>query len=587
MEFEEIKETNVWELYTQGQTYARKIALYDTTDENFRMYNGDQWNGVKLKGIEPVQLNFIKPIVNYKVGAISQNLWAINYNSDNIENMEFLPTARKVCELLNKKAAKAWENTYMDYKVRQLSKNAAINGECPIYVNYNEETKTPEIEILNKPDIYYGNENSSDIQKQPYILIKKRMPVSQAKQFAEDNKVSKKEIEYIIGDLETLEEAGELAKDEKDPMTTVVWKFWKEEGTVRVSIGTRYCNIIENDDTQLKLYPIAHFVWEEVQGSARGIGEITVGLKANQREVNKTLMRRSIVTKNTAYSQKVINTDMVTNPEAVNEVGGIIKVSGINTQSVQQAFANIQPAQMSSDVEKLQEDLIQTSRELASASQAATGDVKPDEASGRAILAVQQASQQPLVEQLSGLKKTIEDIARINLDMIQTYNNKGLKVEIEVLNSQTGETETQIVDIPGTSLIELQATVKVDITPQSAFDKFAQEKSIENLFTNGMFNPQMLEQLKFYLECLPDDAAMPKMKLLERVNQELEKQARIAQIQAQAQQEMQQQQQFYNQDPDAQATMLMKEKLKNQIRQAYNAKQKGANVEQTARDLQQ
>ena len=62
MDFEEIKETEVWDLYSQAQSYARKTEIYYTTDENFRMYNDDQWNGVKLKDIEPVQLNFIKPI---------------------------------------------------------------------------------------------------------------------------------------------------------------------------------------------------------------------------------------------------------------------------------------------------------------------------------------------------------------------------------------------------------------------------------------------------------------------------------------------------------------------------------------------
>lgn len=587
MDLENIKETEVWDLYTQSQSYARKTNLYETTDENFRMYNDDQWNGVKLKDTEPVQLNFIKPIVNYKVGAISQNQWAINYSAENIEIPEFAPTARKACELLNKKAAKIWEKAYMDYKVRLISKIAAINGEAPIYMNYNEDEGMPEIEILNKPDIYYGNENNSDIQSQPYILIKKRMPVLTAKQFAEDNGANKKEIEYIIGDMETFEEAGEAAKDEKDNMVTVVWKLWKEDGTVHVSIATKYCNIKEDEDTILTLYPIAHMLWEERQGSARGAGEISVGLKANQREVNKTLMRRSLVTKNTAYPQKVANVDKIQNPGAMSEVGGLIRVSGMDVQNVANVFTHIQPAQMSADVEKLQNDLIQVTRELASASSAASGDIDAEEASGRAILAVQQASQQPLIEQLSGLKKTIEDIARIQLDMIKVYNTDGLTVEMEVQDPRTGEMITQIGRIEGTVLEELQASVKVDITPKGAYDKYAQERSIENLFTQGMFNPQMLGQLKFYLECLDDDSVMPKQKLLEQVNKELEKQARIAQIQAQGQQMIAQQQQFYNQDPDAQATLMMKEKLKNKLRQDFQARQNAGQVEQTAQALEQ
>lgn len=583
MDLEEIKETDVWNLYSQAQMYARQTNIYESTDKNFRMYNGDQWAGLKLKGIEPVQLNFIKPIINYKVGAISQNLWAIHYSAENIDIPEFVETARKTCELLNKKVAKIWEATYMDYMVRQICKNAAINGECPIYINFNENKNMPEIEVLNKTDIYFGNENHSDIQKQPYILLKKRMPVSLAKVLAEENGASKQEIQYILGDQETFEEAGDSAKEEKDNMVTVVWKLWKENKNVYMSIATRYCNIKENENTGLSLYPVTHMIWEEKQGSARGTGEITVGLIANQIEVNKTLMRRALVAKNTAYPQKVVNIDKIQNPSALNEVGGIIKVSGMGVQNVQDAFTNINPAQMSSDVERLQQDLIQTSRELASASQAASGDVDAEEASGRAILAVQQASQQPLVEQLGMIKKTIEDIARIELDMLKTYSEDGLEVENEVQDPISGQTTIQLEKIDGIVLKELQATVKVDVTPKSAYDKYAQERSIENLFIKGMFNPQMLGQLKFYLECLDDDSVMPKQKLLERVDKELEKQSRIAEIQAQGQQLITQQQQFYNMDPDSQATTMMKQKLINQIKEDYASRQ--GKIKQTEDDL--
>lgn len=586
MDLKDVKETEVWALYVQAQQYARKTNIYDSTDLNFRMYNGDQWNGVKLKGIEPVQLNFIKPIINYKLGVISQNLWAINYSAENVNSREFATVARSACQLLNKLAAKIWEKTYMDYKVRQIGKNAAINSECPIYINWNDEYKMPEVEELNKTDIYFGNENNSDIQSQPYILIKKRMPVINAKELAEKEGIKDKELDYIIGDMETFEEAGQAAKEEKDNMVTVVWKFWKENKTVHYSISTRYCELKKDEDSQLKLYPITHMLWEEEQGSARGVGEITRGLIANQLEVNKTLTRRVLVAKNTAYPQKVVNIDRIQNPSALNEVGGIIRVTGVDAQNVSNMFANVQPAQMSTDVEKLQNDLIQTTRELASASQAASGDIDAEQASGRAILAVQQASQQPLVEQVSMLKKTIEEIARIWIDMIKTYNEDGLVVEYEELNPQTGEPVLQARKIDAITLQEIETSVKIDITPKSAYDKYAQERSIENLFVKGMFSPQMLGQTKFYLECLDDDANMPKQKLLEHVNRELEKQQRIAAIQAKGQQMIQAQQQFYNQDSDAQATQIMKEKLKEKLIQDYKARQTGGQVQEVEQAIQ-
>ena len=75
-------------------------------------------------------------------------------------------------------------------------------------------------------------------------------------------------------------------------------------------------------------------LWEEKEGSARGSAEITKGLVSNQIEVNKILMRRVVVSSNTAFPQKVVNIDKVVNRDAINEVGGIIEVQGNDAEDV-------------------------------------------------------------------------------------------------------------------------------------------------------------------------------------------------------------------------------------------------------------
>ena len=212
---------------------------------------------------------------------------------------------------------------------------------------------------------------------------------------------------------------------------------------------------------------------------------------------------------------------------------------------------------MSPDVKQLQEDLIQVTRDLAGAGDIATGQVDPEDASGRAILAVQQASQSPMTEQKESYKNFIEDLARIWLDMMAVYSQEGIKLEEEVTDPMTGETTIQLVDVPQSALQELQATVKVDITPKGAFDKYAQEKSIENLLSNGLFSVQRLPELKMYLECLDDDANMPKQRVLEVVEKAEEEQQRIAQMKAEAQIMQQNAMQFLMEDPDAQAEQIV------------------------------
>lgn len=556
MDLETLKETDIWALYQQGKNYGYEINLYSDTDKNYRFYNGDQWEGLKVKGIEPVQLNFIKAIVKYKVGTINSNLWAINYSSENFENKEFRKTAEKTCEMLNKKSARVWEHDSLDLKVRKVTKDAAINDEGVMYVDYNKELQTPVNEIISKNDIYFGNENDSDIQRQPYILIAQRMSVIEAQKIAEAEGVSKEDLKNIVGDKDNYEQAGHSAKLEKDDMCYIITKMYKENGTVHFSKATRYVDIKKDTDSGLTYYPVAHMLWEEKEGSARGEGEVR-HLIPNQIEVNKTLMRRLLTVKNTAYPQKVINTEKIANPDSVNEVGGIIKTKGGNSvEDVNKIFATISPAQMSPDVEKMQNDLIQISRDLAGAGDVATGDVNPEDASGKAILAVQQASQQPLVEQLTSLKGFIEDIARIWLDMFVVYSDKGIMLEDTETNQETREETTKLVKVSQTILKKLQASVKVDITPKGAFDKYAQEVSLENLLKAGYFNVQKLGELKIYVNLLDDDSVMPKNKLEEAIELMEEEQTRIALINAQAQVMQQKANQFISEDPTAQAGQI-------------------------------
>ena len=271
---------------------------------------------------------------------------------------------------------------------------------------------------------------------------------------------------------------------------------------------------------------------------------------------NKTAMRRALTVKNTAYPQKVANMDKIANPSSIGEVGGIIKAkNGISIDDVSKIFANINPAQMSPDVEKLQNELIQSTRELAGAGDIATGQINPESASGKAILAVQQASQQPLNEHLEYVKGFVEDLARIWLDMITVYNDS-VKLEEEIENPQTGEKETQLVTVQQTTLKELQATVKVDITPRGAFDKYAQEMSMENLLKNGYFSTQRIPELKLYVKTLDDDSVMPKQKLLDMIEEWEREQERIQMINMQAQMMQQRVNQFLSQDPNAQASQM-------------------------------
>ena len=553
MDEKELKETETWQLFEKGRDYLRLMNVYNDTDRNYQFYNGDQWEGAKIDGIEPVQYNFIETIVDYKLGKINANEWGIVFSSDNFDR-DFRPMAEKTCELLNKKARKVWERDKMDAKVRIFTEDSAVNSEGIIYADYDLDNQSPINEVLNKCDVHYGNEQSEDIQSQPYILVSKRVSVIEAREFAKSNGATEEEIAYICGDNDSFESAGKDAKYEKDPMCTIVTKMWKEKGTVWFSKSVKYLEISKAKDSKLTLYPLVHFLWKHKKGSARGEGEVKY-LIPNQLEENKTLARSALSIKQNAYPQKVADISKIVNPSAIGQVGGVIKAQGA-VDNVKNIFGYVEPAQMSADVFKFMSDLISVTREIRNASDIATGGINPEDASGRAILAVQQASEQPLAKQTFGLKDAIEDLARIWLDQWTVYTPEGMTLEEEMVDEETGETYTQLVQIPESVLTNLRGSVTVDITPKSAYDKYAKEVSIENLLKAGYFNAQRLSELKTYVQLLDDDSVMPKNKLEEAISIMEDEQMKIAQMRADAQTMQMRANAYLNATPDDQAQQV-------------------------------
>jgi hypothetical protein len=267
-------------------------------------------------------------------------------------------------------------------------------------------------------------------------------------------------------------------------------------------------------------------------------------------------MRRVLTAKLQAYPRTIADVSKITNPQALNTVGGVIQTNGQPVDDVHKIVGTIPPAQMSPDVKELQESLIQVTRELAGAGDTATGQVNPESASGRAILAVQQASQAPMTEQKESYKNFIEDIAKIDLEYLVVYSEDGVNMEETVTDPMTGEEYIQMVNVPQTVLEQLQATVKIDVTPKGVYDRFAMEQTMENFLMNGFFNPQRVAEFEAYVKALPDDSVAPKQDLLEGIENIKKTQMQIAQINAQAQLTHQRAMQFLMEDPNAQASQM-------------------------------
>lgn len=537
-EEEEKKSTHIWTLFEIGKEYNNMRNMYSEGRENYNFYHGRQWEGLirPVQSGDPIVMNIVKPIIKYKTNIVNQNSYAIVFNPNTYETPEQLKQLNDVTKGLNQFVMRMWEKSQSGKKVKNIVRSAAINSEGIIhFFNDGEIVNSEEID---KNNMYYGNESEQDIQRQPYLLVTFRKPVEDVKNLARKykeegkNHLSNSDIKLIVADKEINEQQGEdKMVEEISPMCLVVMMFKRnDKGTINVSAATRTVDILDEQDTKSELYPFAHFVWEEEKDYARGRSEVR-GLIDNQIEINRTATRRAIAVKLGAYPKIVYDKERVANPAALDKVGSKIELKEVRADDVGKIVNYLRPATMSPDAYNLQQDLIQGTRELAGAGDVATGQIDPTQASGKAILAVQQASQMPITEQTDNYKYFLEDCAKIIFDIIKTEFIDGL-----TLYSQEEETneigQTEVFEKPfkltQKQLTEIDLNLKVDITPQSPYDVFAVVMTLENMLIKGLIN------LEEFTKALPEDSPEPKAELENILRQRREARNKVAAIQQQA-----------------------------------------------------
>lgn len=516
--------TTVWEEYERGVQYNYQQQLYEKSKRNYNFYHGNQWEGAKLTGIQPITLNIIKSIVKYKVGVVKTNAYQIYFNSDTYDTQEERSKLEDLCRMLNNYANRLWEKNKVNKIVRSCVNDACIDNEGIIYFYSDPESDNILCEQVDRTNIYYGNENDDDIQNQPYIIISFRRTVEETKREAEANKIDKSEIDLIVADQDIEEQSGrDKRTTEITPMCLVLLKLYKKDGKIWAKKCTKLATVMKDVCLDIDLYPVAHILWERVKGSARGQGEVEY-LIPNQIEINKTATRRALAVKLVAFPKLVANTKYIANTKALSKVGTTIEVNELNADDVNKVVNYLKPASISADAYNLQKELEEDTQNLAGAGDTVTGNVDPTQASGKAILAVQQASQQPINEQVEYYKDFIEDIARIWYAMLKANSVDGITLIDEKKNYETNTTEEEVYKMSYKELNKYDFNIKIDVTPKSPFDKYAMEMSLENLLGAGQIN------FEEYVNALPEDSTMPKSKLKEILKDREEKENIFNQI---------------------------------------------------------
>ena len=552
-----------WRRYEKGRDYLDTKNLINRTNTCWNFFVGKQWEGIEADGEELPFLNYIHPNVMRKVTTIYTNRMAVNY-SDMDGRTELQPVYERLSQMFSAK----WEKANEDVLCRKTVKHGNIAGDG---LQYFPTGDVEDVQILLNTDILYGDESEPNIQRQPYIIIQERRSVEEVKELARQNGIPEEEIALIrpdrdtdrlLGNIDEVEAADSTdsmkvtmithLEKKREPLTEARWEE-SEDGVrvgTQIQVGERdvvyvaRCTrtaMVEKErpvkgepspvdmangrqGRALSLYPIIKFSWEEFPNDARGVSQVEP-LIPNQILINKTLARRSMTTKNTAYPRMAYDSTMVANPEDLLKVGMPIEVTSGGAQSVNQAVSYLNPAQSNDEPKKLTDDLLEITQELSGSGDTTMGNIDLQRVAASAIVAVNDQAQSMHDDTVANLQLFVEDMANLWVELWQVFNPNGMTVVMKqevqepvidpmtgkpVIDPMTGQPQMEQkevempIEITAEQLDQIKPKTRIDVTKDNSFTREAQQQVIDGLLEKGLVD------LEEWCELATDTSPVPK-----------------------------------------------------------------------------
>lgn len=513
---------DIWQKYEKSKHYMDGKNILLKTERNWNFFIGKQWEATKdSEGLEDLpMLNFIKQTVNYKVSSISQHSITAIFSDMNSGNFEL--GNDDVCHRMNNLFDISWQKAKMNRVARKALKHSAVQGDSYVFWYSGDTRKSPQ--IVNNTQMRLGDENTVDIQEQPWIIIEERLTKDVVKERAKLQGCTEEELALIMTDSDN--DTQLYNKEEVSNKVTSLVYMEKKKGIVHIARATK--NVIyeelhpiaqtKNNEpigTGLTMYPIVPMIWEEVPNSARGSSEVE-HLIPNQLELNKTLARRAISVKMTAFPRVAYDEGMLANPEDLDKVGSALRLTGGNAQAISQMIAYLSPQAQSQDAKLLSDELLEKTKDLSGASDTALGNIDLSRVSGTAATTIRDQQQVPLNDQVTMYQEFVENVALLWFDIWKAYYPDG--IEFDGIRVEAEEIENIVPN------------VRIDIAEDTTLSRMTSQQEISNLFNNNKIT------FDEFAEAYPEHASIDKKILLRIAEQR--RQAQLAQQQAMEQQQL-------------------------------------------------
>ena len=565
----EERKTLAWRYYEQGRAYNLSLrpSLYTVVNTNIEFFTGNQWLGLPqtraMAALPKPVFNIIKRVASLFVAALTSGAVALRfdplryYDGENLADPDSDASAYATAEVEN-----LFEKFRMDSRVREALFDGAQTGDYCAHFYWDPDAVPYggafgpyrgeiRMELIDGVNVMFGNPNTPDVERQPYILIVGRDTVANLRAERARHRRSEPE-SFIQPDSETDGQAGqggsqELHGADENEKCLFVYLYEKRAHrdpgtgervtTVFVTKATRTAVIYENVDTGLTRYPVAWGNWERQKNQYHGRALVT-GIIPNQIFINSMFAMVMRHLQLMGFPKTVYNQDLI--GQWNNEVGQAIGVRGLQPgQSMGEVAVNLQPADMSAQIIYAIDKAMAYTKECLGATDVQMGAAKPDNTS--ALMVLQSNAEIPLENTRALLYQWVEDVGAILLDMMGAYYGTRPIVRTRrfrepllgddgapMLDPVTGQMKVREVSrrvsepFDFSQFRRLWFNVRCDVGATTYFSEIAMVQTLDNLRREGMLD------VISYLERLPDKLVPKKAELIDSLRERLAAEAEAA-----------------------------------------------------------
>jgi hypothetical protein len=532
-----------WDMYEAGKKYNDRLNVYNTSNTNWDFFSDEQWPNLELDDEVPTPVfNLIKRVITFFISSLTTSRTKISFEPllySDVEKNSQMVEEQKASEIGGAAVKNLLEKLKFEYKQRESLFDAAITGDGCAHFYFDMSQKPyggPEygdiqgdiaMELIDNTNVMFGNANNPNVDIQPYIIIIGRdLAKNLQEEAARYNQAS--DIQEDKDYNEFTADAGKIeVETDGYGKATYIIVYRKEGETIKATKCVKDAYIYKDIDTGLRYYPVAFYNWEKQKNQYHGRALCTA-IIPNQIFINRMFAMVMYHLMMAAFPKAVYDSSKI--EQWTNQIGEAIAVNGLQVgEKINDIAGYLEPGRMSDQIIQVIDLAFKYTKDALGATDAALGDVKPDNTS--AIIAVQKSSAIPLENPKANMYAWIEDIGKIILDMMGTYYGlrpivieKDVPVIDEVgnqaLDPLTGQPKTtkqkEIINFDFSVLKDMWLKCKVDVGESSYWSEIASNQTLDNLLHGGYID------IIDYLERISDEYIPQKQDLINAIKSRME-----------------------------------------------------------------